>query len=177
MKLIVRPKGCLYIVYSLIRYIFLIGLLTLAIFALIEGKPFSGNNIIDYISGIFVILMMAAIFSLIVLLTWQIIRYKLIIYDDHIQVVADRDLFLIRHKDIYFKFEGIKILQYQKVLRPDLLSKGIFFYSAICITRDNNKSKDCLLTIWYSNRQINYILETIKIKAEDYNNYSIDILN
>lgn len=173
----IRPKGIVYIIYLLIKYIFLIGLCCLEVIILIIESPFqSKNELIKIIQGAIIILGILGILILLILQTREVIRYKIIIYDNHIDIAANRELFLIRHKDMSFDFSNIQTLQYKKMLRPDLLNKGMFYFSVIYIKKLDGEKNECLLTMWFSKKQIQYIMEQIKIRAEKYNKTKVEVL-
>lgn len=173
---IIRPKGCAYITYLSIKYIFLIGLLSLAVFGLLYESPFQSGNNVKIIQGMFLVFMSVVILILGVCQTREIIRYKLIICNEYVYLSANRDLFLIRHKDIKMNYDGIKILRYQKSLRPDLIKKGMFFFSAIYIIRNNSKKEEYLLTMWFSKKQIATIIEQIRKNSELYNDCAVEVV-
>lgn len=175
--LIIRPKGILYVIYLLIKYVFLVAILSLAVFAIVEGKPFSSGNMIQIIEGIFLIIMSVVLLSFIVLQTREIIRYKIIISEERIYVAANRDIFLTRHKDTEIAYRGIKAVQFHKSFRPDLIQKGMFFFSAIYIIRDDNQKREHILTMWFSKKQIDSIIQLIVLFAEKQNGYSVEVLS
>ena len=172
----IRPKGFIYIFYTMIKYIFLFGLLSLAIFVLLRENPFNANDIFEIILSIFIVIMSLVLLFFIVLQTREIIRYKLILFDDKVFLAANRDVFLTRQKDIQINYYGICAIHYNKELRPDLIQKGMFFFSAIYIMRNEGKKEDYLLTMWFSKKQIDYIMEQICMRATEKNGYTVQIL-
>lgn len=173
----IRPKGILYISYTLMKYAFLVSVLSFVVFVIVEEKPFSSGNIIRIIEGLFLITMSIILLVLIILQTREMIRYKIIISNDKIYVAANRDIFLTRHKDIEIAYRGIKAVQFHKYLRPDMIQKGMFFFSAIYILRDDNPKEEYILTMWFSKKQIESIIQSIVLLAEKQNGYSVEVLS
>jgi hypothetical protein len=172
---IVRPKGLGYIIYTSIIYIFLAFMAGFMVFGLLYEDTWGNANVV-VIGNIFLLVVLAIMLFLIALKTREVIRYKMIISDDFLYLAANRDLYLTRHKDIRIGYEGIKALQYRKMMRPDLIDKGMFFFSAIYITRENAKKKEYLLTQWFSDKQAQEIIMLIKENAEKCNGNSVEIL-
>ena len=123
----IRAKGALYVTYNAIKYLFLLGVLSLVVFAFIDGKPFSSVEVLQIFGDVFLILGAVVLLTLLVLQTCEIIRYKLVIDENGIYIAANRDFMLIRHKDINVSYEKIKAIQYKQYLRPDLIQEGMFF--------------------------------------------------
>lgn len=121
--------------------------------------------------------MLGLVLFLMALQTREMIRYKLIIYEDHIYIAANRDLFLTRHKDMIVQYDGIQTLQYCRALRPELINEGMFYFSAIYITRQGTKKEEYVLTMWFSKKQVQYLLAQMKAMAENYNNSFVEILD
>lgn len=172
MEKVVRPIGAGYIFYLSIKYFLLIGLLSGIIFALISEDLIAKNKILVMA---FLFCTIALILVLIIIQTFEILRYKLIIKNNCVIVKANRDLFLVRHKDLIIKYEGTISLRYTKTMRPDLIEKGSFFFSGIIFKKSNNE--ELLLTSRFSKKQIYYILEEIKSSIEEYNGTSVEIIS
>ena len=103
----------------------------------------------------------------------------MVIREDGLYLAANRDLFLERQKNINFVYDGIKAIQYKKMLRPDLIEKGMFYFSAIYVDRDEavgKKNEEYLLTMWFSKKQVKKIMDMIALYAEKQNGYSVEIL-
>lgn len=175
-KKIIQPYGAGYIFFTTFKYCFLLGILVLGVYGLIESCLVD-MNILTIIQSVFIFLVLIFIIVLIVLQTREIIRYKMIITDEYIYLAANRDLFLTRHKDIKMKYDNIISLQYEKTIRPDLYEKGQTFFSAIYIKRSNKKKEDMLLTMWFSKKQTEEIMRLIKENAEKINRNPVEILS
>ena len=148
----IRAKGAVYVIYTTFISVFCLGLLCSDIYGLIYA--FSTKNIICY---------------------------KMVIREDGLYLAANRDLFLERQKNINFVYDGIKAIQYKKMLRPDLMGKGMFYFSAIYVYREEDfcekrKNEEYLLTMWFSKKQVKKIMDMIALYAEKQNGYSVEIL-
>ncbi len=177
----IRAKGALYVTYNAIKYLFLLGVLSLVVFAFIDGKPFSSVEVLQIFGDVFLVLGAVVLLTLLVLQTCEIIRYKLVIDENGIYIAANRDFMLIRHKDINVSYEKIKAIQYKQYLRPDLIQEGMFFFFAIYIYREEDfcekrKNEEYLLTMWFSKKQVKKIKDMIAFYAEKQNGYSVEIL-
>lgn len=176
MRFSIRPKGMLYIAYTLVKYIFLVGLFSLFVFAIVDGEPLDSGNIIKMIEDIFFIAMCFVFVFLICLQTREIIRYKMVISEDKLYIAANRDFLLTRHKDIAIEYGGIEALQFCKYLRPELIQKGMFFFSAIYIKRKDSSKEEYVLTMWFSKNQVEFIIQQMALLAEKQNGYPVEIL-
>ncbi len=119
---------------------------------------------------------MIVIVILFILQTREIIRYKIIFFDEYIFVAANRDLFLVRHNDLKINYSGIKSLQYRKSLRLDMINKGMFYFSAIFIKYEGINKEEYILTMWFSKKQIDQIVTQIKVNAEQHNGFLCEVL-
>ena len=105
----------------------------------------------------------------------------MVIREDGLYLAANRDLFLERQKNINFVYDGIKAIQYKKMLCPDLIEKGMFYFSAIYVYREEDfcekrKNEEYLLTMWFSKKPVKKIMDMIALYAEKQNGYSVEIL-
>lgn len=173
----VRPKGIVYIVYTTFISIIFLGLLCGDIFGLIYA--FRTKSMMK------VLIMIA---STVVVSAWNVIQikntihYKIVIRENEIFITANRELFLERHKDICFTYDKIKAIQYKKMLRPDLKERGMFYFSAIYIYREETFSKErgkdeYILTMWFSKKQVKKIMEQIVLNAEKQNGYPVEVFS
>ena len=103
--------------------------------------PVSWMSII-LICGDFVVLVF------LILQTYEVIRYKMIIYDNKVRLFANRDLFFVRHKDLDIKFSGIKTMQFKLGI-----NLGVGLVSAIVLFYDEKRMK-YLNTMWFSRKQL-----------------------
>ena len=156
----IYPHGKIYISLLTIKYIFLVGIFvgcTLTMF------PFTWMSLVlicgDAIALIFLILQ-----------TYEVIRYKMIIYDNKVRLFANRDLFLVRHKDLDIKFSGIKTMQFKLGI-----NLGVGLVSAIVLFYDEKRMK-YLNTMWFSRKQVDRIMALIKENADKINEEEVEIL-
>lgn len=172
----VRAKGIVYIVYTIFISVIFLGLLCGDIYGLIYAfRTKSMLKVLIMIASTIVIL------AFNVIQIKGIIHYKIVIRENEIYIAANRELFLERHKDIRFTYDKIKAIQYKKMLRPDLMGKGMFYFSAIYIYREGTLSKtkgkdEYILTMWFSKKQVKKIMEQIVLYAEKQNGYSVEVL-
>ena len=118
--------------------------------------PVSWMSII-LICGDFVVLVF------LILQTYEVIRYKMIIYDNKVRLFANRDLFFVRHKDLDIKFSGIKTMQFKLGI-----NLGVGLVSAIVLFYDEKRMK-YLNTMWFSRKQVDRIMALIKENADKIN--------
>lgn len=179
-----KPKGAVYIILTvfLLLFWFIGSSLGIIMIVFFNRKMVCSDNtsfnLIVLAAGCFNLIFFGYVF---VYTLWQVIRYKIVVYEDHIYVAANRDLWLVRHKDMNVSYTGIKTLKYVKTLRPDLIDKGMFYFSAIYITRENAETgkknkEEYILTMWFSRKQALQIMEEIKIMATKVNGYEPEIL-
>ena len=179
-----KPKGAVYIVYTSFILLFWLIFVILGIVALIYYIRDVLPSYVDM--PILVVGLMLVCFGIIafaytfVYTLWQVIRYKIVLYEDHIYVAANRDLWLVRHKDINISYNDITMLKYVKTLCPELINKGMVYFSGIFIARKNkdeiNNEEEYILTMWFSRKQALQIMEEIKIMATKVNGYEPEIL-
>lgn len=170
---IIRAHGKGYIIWLVFKYTFLLGLLGVSSLCFIAFANESDS--IGLTACIFVAIVDLFIVFLLVLQTREIIRYKMIIYDDSLFIKANRDIFLKRHKDMTVKFENICSLQYFLGMRFDLIDYGQGFCSIIIINYNNGNS-EYIVAMRFSRKQIKYIMQKIKDKAEKLNGSEVEIL-
>jgi len=149
----IYPRGKIYITYLVFKYIFLVGLGILFTYGIF---PVSWMSII-LICGDFVVLVF------LILQTYEVIRYKMIIYDNKVRLFANRDLFFVRHKDLDIKFSGIKTMQFKLGI-----NLGVGLVSAIVLFYDEKRMK-YLNTMWFSRKQVDRIMALIKENADKIN--------
>ena len=180
-----KPKGVVYIILTVFLLLFWIMMAISGIVALIYYIRDVLPSYVDMpilVVGLMLVCFGTIAFAYTFIYTlWQVIRYKIVLYEDHIYVAANRDLWLVRHKDMSISYTGIKTLKYVKTLRPDLIDKGMFYFSAIYITRENAETgkknkEEYILTMWFSRKQALQIMEEIKIMATKVNGYEPEIL-
>lgn len=132
----IRAKGALYVTYNAIKYLFLLGVLSLVVFAFIDGKPLSSVEVLQIFGDVFLVLGAVVLLALLVLQTCEIIRYKLVIDENGIYIATNRDFMLIRHKDINISYERIKAIQYKKNAASRFDRKRhVLFLRYICLSR------------------------------------------
>lgn len=156
----IYPHGKIYISLLVFKYILLVGLFigcTITIF------PFTWISIVLIFGDIIVLVFL-------VLQTCEIIRYKMIIYDNKVRLYANRDLFFVRHEDLDIKLSGIRTMQFKMGI-----NLGIGFYSAIVLNYDKKRMK-YLMTMWFSKKQVDKIMAIIKENAEKISGEIIEIL-
>ena len=176
-----RPKGLVYIILTAFMYVYLSLLTGLFISGVILFIPRMFLNVIEFFRFISCVVASIVFAIIIVLQTCEVIRYRIVFGEDHLFIAANRDLGLVRHKDLIFKYEGITSLQYMKMLRPDLYHEGMFYFSAIYITRKGDEEKkrkkdEYILTMWFSKKQAHEIMREISEKAKIINGYDVEIL-
>ncbi len=154
------PHGKIYISLLTVKYIFMVGLGILFTYGIF---PVSWMSII-LICGDFVVLVF------LILQTYEVIRYKMIIYDNKVRLFANRDLFLVRHKDLDIKFSGIKTMQFKLGI-----NLGVGLVSAIVLFYDEKRMK-YLNTMWFSRKQVDRIMALIKENADKINEEKVEIL-
>ncbi len=154
------PHGKIYISLLTVKYIFMVGLGILFTYGIF---PVSWMSII-LICGDFVVLVF------LILQTYEVIRYKMIIYDNKVRLFATRDLFLVRHKDLDIKFSGIKTMQFKLGI-----NLGVGLVSAIVLFYDEKRMK-YLNTMWFSRKQVDRIMALIKENADKINEEKVEIL-
>ena len=172
----IRAKGAVYVIYTTFISVFCLGLLCSDIYGLIYA--FSTRSLLK------VLIMVTStiiVLALNIIQAKNIICYKMVIREDGLYLAANRDLFLERQKNINFVYDGIKAIQYKKMLRPDLIEKGMFYFSAIYVYREEDfcekrKNEEYLLTMWFSKKQVKKIMDMIALYAEKQNGYSVEIL-
>ena len=156
----IYPHGKIYISLLTVKYIFLIGLLvgcTCTMF------PFSWISIVLIFGD-------ALVLALLILQTREIVRYKLIVYENKMRIFANRDLFFVRHKDLDIKFSGIKTMQFKLGI-----NLGVGLVSAIVLFYDEKRMK-YLNTMWFSRKQVDKIMALIKENADKINEEKVEIL-
>lgn len=157
----IYPHGKIYITLLTIKYIFMVGLGILFTYGIF---PFSWMSIV-LTCGDFVVLIF------LILQTYEVIRYKMIIYDNKVRLFANRDLFLVRHKDLDINISGIKTMQFKMGI-----NLGVGFISVIVLNYEEKRMK-YLNTMWFSKKQIDKIMALIKENAEKTNGEIIEILD
>lgn len=105
---------------------------------------------------------------LLVLQVREVVLYKIRLTERKIYLAANRDLFLIRHKNLEISYKGLKSIQYC------LGFESIGFVSAIVLIYENDKLK-YLNVLRFSDKQVDIIINNIKELAEKYNSYPIEI--
>ena len=170
----IRAKGAVYVIYTTFISVFCLGLLCSDVFGLIYA--FSTRSLLK---ELIMVTSTIIVLALNIIQAKNIIRYKMVIREDGLYLAANRDVFLERQKNINFVYDGIKAIQYKKMLRPDLIEKGMFYFSAIYVYRDEavgKKNEEYLLTMWFSKKQVRKIMDMIALYAEKQNGYSVEIL-
>lgn len=157
-NIIIRPKGGLYITYFLVlKLAILIGLLLFSIAYIISETYWAlVLNILPLV--------------LLILQIREICRYKLIIKEGSIWIAANRDIFLVRHKDLTIKYKNLKSIQFYLGIEAIVVSLIAFRY------KDEKKIK-YLNTLRFSRKQVEKIMQLIKENADKHNGYEVEILN
>lgn len=162
-EIVLRPKGVLYILLTSFYYIFMLSLSITGVMSLLFTKPLTFGVVI------IIIIEEAILISLLILQTRELVLYKIIIKESKVWIAANRELFLVRHKNMNVSFKGIQSMQYKWFVD---LTLGIG--SAIVIWYDNDKMK-YINTMRFSKKQIDNIIQIIKDRAEKLNGYAIEI--
>ena len=173
---VIKPKGFLYIFYNTILFIPLIGLPLAEIIVLLVDSSFIYNNPKGFVYALGLLFGMILFTVLLIIRIIELIKYKIVLYKDHLFLSANKDFNLTRQKATMLKFENITALQYKQMLRADLIAKGKFFFLAIYVTYANKKKQDYLLMTWFSKKQVKEIMEYIRINAERINGFAPEIL-
>ena len=156
----IYPHGKIYISYLTFKYIFLVGLgIGFALFIF----PFKWMSLFFIFGDLLII-------TFLILQTREIIRYRLIIYENKVRIYANRDLYLVRHKDLDIKFSGIKTMQFKLGI-----NLGVGLISAIVLFYDEKRMK-YLNTMWFSKKQVDRIMALIKENADKINEEKVEIL-
>ena len=173
---IFRPKGRAYILYNAFKYAVLAGLLCYCAFSLSYENAFATGETDKLITFSFVVFLMMLLVALIAIQTCDLIRYRIVLYNQLIYVAVKRSIFFIWLRDIKISYFGIKELQYKKIQRRSLSDIGNIMSSVICITKDGAKEKEYIFTKWFSKKQIDAIMKQISINAEKINSFPCNIL-
>lgn len=155
MSKIIRPKGVLYIIYISFKLVCLMGVLSFSILFIMNGHY---------------LYLLAEVCPLIlfILQVREIIRYKIIITDEYLWIAANRDLFLVRHKDLKIKYDNLISMQY-------LCGVYVILISDLRLRYSNRKREMVLNMVRFSQKQIEEIMRLIKINADKYNGYEVEI--
>lgn len=155
----IYPRGKMYAFYLAFKYFFLLGFGVLFTFSV---YPFSWWSLFPLIGDIILL-------ALLILQTYEIIRYKMIIDDNKVCLKANRDLFLTQHKDLKISYKGIRTIQFKfgVNLRVGVVSAIVLYYDEKYIKYLNTRR--------FNRKQINFIIDLIKTNAEIINGYSVEI--
>lgn len=156
-KIILRPKGKMYIIAAIIIYVLLLGLISFNVVFILEK---------EYVGLLFNIL---PIFCLIVV-TRMVVTYKICLTDTEIHIPSYTSVFDSFKKDIIVSYNGLRKIQYSFGLK---LSG---FFSTITLMFDDDRQKH-LEVIHFSDRQVDIIIENIKYLAEKFNSQKIEVLS
>ena len=161
-QIVLRPRGVVHITLMIFYYIFMLGL-SIPAFILLLTMPLTIMTSVYLIAG-------AILTVLLILLTRELILYKMVIKESKVWIAANRDFLLTRHKNMTIPFKGIKSIQYKFFVYP--CPDGI--KSVIILSYDNKRMR-YINTMRFSKKQVDTIIQIIKERAEKLNGYKIEI--
>lgn len=168
-RIVIRPKGNLYIFGVSIVFSFILGMSVLSIVVYISFSQLDGSEQAKNMLDLYIMIPTDVI--LLGWLIWEIREitiYKMVLTGKELYLAANRELFHTNHKKMHVRYTDLKSMQYF------LGFETIGFVSVIALEYSDGNMIP-LNVLKFSDKQVDLIMNYIKEFAEKENGYPIEV--
>ena len=168
-RIVIRPKGKMYMFGLSIVFSFILGMFVLSIVVYISFFQLEGSEQAKNMLDLYIMIPTDVI--LLVWLIWEIREitiYKMVLTGEELYLAANRELFRTNHKKMHVRYTDLKSMQYF------LGFETIGFVSVIALEYSDGNMIP-LNVLKFSDKQVDLIMNYIKEFAEKENGYPIEV--